>query len=348
MKLNVLVGVVIAIVVATGVGGVLLLKLGAGPTTSPNNQQPPSGDNHLGGGQGENQENQLHEEQLTSDFTPPQGKATHAGEGPWSYRLLSATSDGLTFTRTDNIITDQGDVPDLVQDNNGWIYLYYVGWTVGDENNKTVVAISQDGGSTWVYKKLHLTGFDGMTEPCDPDVQILPNGTFRLYLTSAQSSGSKTSIYYAEGTDGINFTKMGVAFSRPGKSLIDPTTILIGSTWHIFTRGDVDTPNANAHGTSSDGTNFTFDEEKVFPIDGVERTMGNGIAVPGGYRFYAHGGSPAITSFFTTDGVTWTADPGARLTLDNTTGKEANIIKEPAVVRLSNGSYFMVYAVGIP
>jgi hypothetical protein len=46
--------------------------------------------------------------------------------------------------------------------------------------------------------------------------------------------------------------------------------------------------------------------------------------------------------------VTWTADPSARLTLDNTTGKEANIIKEPAVVRLANGSYFMVYTVGIP
>jgi hypothetical protein len=341
MKLNVVVGIAIAVVIVAGVGGVLLLRTPAGPS-----------ENQPGGDQGENQqpENQPLGGQLTSDFTPPQGKATGpAGDGPWSYRLLSATStDGLTFTRTNNVITDQADVPDLVQDNNGWIYLYYVGWTVGDETNKTVVAISQDGGSTWIYKKLHLTGFDDMTEPVDPDVQILPNGTFRLYLTSAQSSGAKTSIYYAEGTDGINFTNKGVAFSRTGKSLIDPTTALIGSTWHIFTRGDVDTTDANSHGTSSDGTNFTFDEEKVFTIDGEERTMGNGIAVPDGCRFYAHAGSPAITSFFTTDGVTWTADTDACLTLDETTGQETQIIKEPAVVRLENENYFMVYAVGIP
>jgi len=290
------------------------------------------------------------QEQLTSDFTPPTGKATGLGpDGPWTYRLLSAVStDGINFIRTNNVITDQGDVPDLVQDGNGWIYLYYVGWTVGNETNKTVVAISQDGGSTWVYKKLHLTGFDNMAEPVDPDVQILPNGTFRLYLTSSQSSDQKTSIYYAEGTDGINFTKKGIAFSRAGKSSIDPTTILIGSTWHIFARGDVDVQGANSHGTSSDGTSFTFDEEKVFTIDNAKRTMGNCIAVTGGYRFYAHGGSPAITSFFTTDGVTWTADSGTRLTLDNTTGKETKIIKEPAVVKLSNGSYFMVYTVEIP
>lgn len=341
MKLNAVVGIVVAVVIVAGVGGVLMLKSPAGPS-----------ENQPGSGQGENQlpENQLPGGELTSDFVPPTGKTTGpASDGPWSYRLLGATStDGLTFTRTNNVITDQGDVPDLVQDNQGWIYLYYVGWTVGDETNKTVVAISQDGGATWVYKKLHLTGFDNMAEPVDPDVQILPDGTFRLYLTSAQSLGSKTSIYYAEGADGVSFTNKGVAFSRPGKSLIDPTTVLIGSTWHIFTRGDVDVPDANSHGTSSDGTNFTFDEEKVFTIDSGERTMGNGIAVPGGCRFYAHGGSPAITSFFTTDGVTWTADSGARLTLDNTNGKEANIIKEPAVVRLANGSYFLAYAVGIP
>ncbi|MFN4133147.1 MAG: hypothetical protein ACK4GQ_02120 [Candidatus Hadarchaeales archaeon] len=92
---------------------------------------------------------------LTSDFTPPKGAAAGPGEhGPWSMRPMSATStDGLTFTRTNQVITDQGDVPDLVQDNKGWIYLYYVGWTGGTEQSKTVVAISQDGGSSWCTKK---------------------------------------------------------------------------------------------------------------------------------------------------------------------------------------------------
>src|SRR5436190_17901804 len=66
-------------------------------------------------------------------FTPPTGRGcpvTVLG-GPCGRRLMSARSDdGLTFKRTNHIVTDQGDVPDLVIDSNGWIYLYYVGATV--------------------------------------------------------------------------------------------------------------------------------------------------------------------------------------------------------------------------
>lgn len=103
---------------------VLLLRPSAGPTLPTDNQKP--------GGQ------------LTSDFTPPTGKAAdQGGQGPWNQRLIIATStNGLDFARTNQVVTDQGAVPDLAQDNNGWIYLYYTGWTVGAEQNKTVVAIS--------------------------------------------------------------------------------------------------------------------------------------------------------------------------------------------------------------
>ena len=57
-------------------------------------------------------------ETLTSDFLPPQGSVEGPGKfGPWTNRLMIAVSDdGLNFTRTNRVITDQGDVPDLVQD----------------------------------------------------------------------------------------------------------------------------------------------------------------------------------------------------------------------------------------
>jgi hypothetical protein len=349
MKLNLIVGVVIAVVVVAGIGGALLLRTPAGPgTTGPQENQPL--ENQPGGGA------------LTSDFAPPTGKTTGPGEpdpgehGPWNLRLMSATStDGLTFTRTDQVSIDQGDVSDLVQDNNGWIYLYYTGWTVGTENNKTVVAISTDGGSTWIYKKLILAGFDGMSEPVDPDIQLLSDGTFRLYLTSGQlGQGAMTyyaegaMTYYAEGVDGINFTKKGVAFSITDQPVIDPSTLLIGSTWHLFAGGGP--PNQSWHATSSDGKTFTFDELKTFTSDGI--TLGiltNGIPVPGGYRFYAPAPQDnSIRSIFTIDGITWTPDSGSRLTLDVTTGKESWFVKEPAVVRLSNGTYLIVYSTAIP
>lgn len=147
------------------------------------------------------------EEPLISDFTPPTGRGAGAfGIGPWIMRLMSATSaDGLVFNRTNQVITDQGDVPDLVQDARGWIYLYYVGWTVGSERNRLVVAISRDEGRNWVYKKTLLEGFEGMSDPVDPDVQILPDGTFRLYVTASSLSFKHPRTYYAESADGSYF-----------------------------------------------------------------------------------------------------------------------------------------------
>lgn len=288
---------------------------------------------------------------LINDFMPPIGKAQGPGQGngPWNQRLMTATSnDSLNFTRTNQVITDQGSVPDLAVDNQGWIYLYYTAWTVNDEQNKTVVAISQDRGSTWTYKKLNLSGFDEkMASAVDPDIQILSDGVFRLYLTSDPHDGQGPRTYYAEGSDGINFEKRTVAFAQPNQMVLDPSTILIGFTWHYFAGGAPG--EKNWHATSSDGKTFFYDESKTFLIDNKKYMMANGIVVPGGYRFYVFANQDnSLRSFFTTDGVTWTADPGARLTLDPSTGKESSVLGDPTVVRLSDGTYLMVYVTTIP
>lgn len=285
---------------------------------------------------------------LTSDFTPPTGKTSGPGEtGPWNMRLMIATSsDGLTFTRTNKIVTDQGDVPDIIQDSKGWIYLYYTGWTVGNDHDETVVAISTDKGDSWVYKKLVFSGFEGMSEPVDPDIVILPDGTFRLYVTSDSHDGNGPRTYYAEGTDGINFSNKGVAFSQPGKNTImDPTVLQIGNTWYYF--AGTDSPDTMWYAKSTDGKTFSLvSKEPRLTINGEKQMMVNGIAVPGGYRFYAS--AKEINSFFTTDGKTWTPDAGSRLTSDTSSGLETAFIKEPAVVKLSDGNYLMVYAAEIP
>ncbi len=289
----------------------------------------------------------------TSDFTPPTGRDGNALEGPGVSRLMTATSlDGLSFTRTGLIVTDQGDVPDLVTDARGWVYLYYVGWTVGTERNKPVVAISRDAGRTWVYKKLVLTGFEGMRDPVDPDVQVLPDGTFRMYLTSAEANDlERAKTYFAEGTDGIHFTKMGVAFAPATGVSLDPSTVKIGSTWRMFSGG---TPGSNHHATSADGRVFTFDREMTFLRNGIGQLMANGIPVPGGTRFYTFdstppvGGQRGINSVFTADGVTWTVDAGQRLSPDPASTKENNGLKDPAAVRLSDGTYLMVYSTRVP
>jgi len=296
---------------------------------------------------------------LTSDFIPPSDAASQpwpGDHGPWNLRLLSATSsDGLTFARSSHVVINQGDVPDLTMDDNGWLYLYYTGWTVGSEMNKTVVAISADQGSTWIYKKLVFSGFTGMADPVDPDIQILSDGTFRLYLTSDPNDGNGQRTYYAEGTDGIHFTCQGVAFAQAGKPVMDPSTLRIDETWHYFAGGATDGgEGSNWYATSSDGKTFTKANIcPTFEANGLHFLVSNLIRVPDGYRFYGFScvdpnTASVIGSFFSTNGESWIADDGVRLTVDPSTGNETWSVKDPAVVRLSDGTYLMVYVTGIP
>lgn len=289
----------------------------------------------------------------TSDFTPPEGAAEGPGTyGPWNTRLLLATSeDGLNFTQTNVVVTDQGDVPDLAMDENGWIYLYYTGWTIEVEgetiNNQTVVAISTDQGETWAYKTLELEGLENMSAPVDPDIQILEDGTFRLFLTADPHDGDGPRSYYSESEDGIHFELGGVAFAQPGFPVLDPNTILIGETWHYFAGGS---PNSNWHATSSDGKSFTeaADINDQLTVNGEVYMMSNGLAVNDGYRYFAFSNiDKDIRSFFTTDGVTWEAED-AVLTVDEASGLETEFVKDASVVRLEDGTYLMVYVSLIP
>ena len=64
--------------------------------------------------------------------------------------MTAVSSDALAFTRTGTIIGDQLNVPDLVYDADGYLFLYFSGYTLGDRVNSTAVAISADDGDTWV------------------------------------------------------------------------------------------------------------------------------------------------------------------------------------------------------
>lgn len=290
-------------------------------------------------------------QKLTSDFEPPTGSVTGpANSGPWNSRLMIATStDGLHFERTNEVVTDQADVPDLILGPDGTLYLYYTGWTVGNKKNATVVAISTDQGESWVYKYVELEGFENMAAPVDPDIQILDDGTFRLYITSDENQGAGPGTNYAEGTDGIHFTRKGVAFNPTDSNapVLDPSSILIGDTWHLFNGGSK--PGTNWHSTSSNGTSFTLVGEQAFTLDGEGYMMANGVAINGGGRMYAFSNKVGdIRSFTSTDGTTWTADEGVRLELDESSGLESQHVKDPGVVQLSDGTYLMVYSTQIP
>lgn len=363
--LNIIIAIIVGAVIILGGAYVIVRRSGQPVAPEPKLADQQSGVQQSPAEQSPQQnaipKKERFKESLISDFKPPSGSgqppqgAQQVGLWPpWLTRLMTAVSaDGLNWTRTNQVVTDQGDVPDLTIDKNGRIYLYYLGWTVGNQQNVTVVAMSDNKGKTWVYKKLKLIGFENMAPPTDPDIQILPDGTFRLYLTSQELSGQPSSpqpyTYYAEGTDGITFTKRGVAFQPSGGLAMDPSIVLVGSTWHYFAGG---IPGVNWHATSQDGKSFTLESQRTFTIGGQKYLMANGIPVEGGARFYAffadRQGDVNIASFFSSDGNTWTADPGFRLTLDTSNGKESVGVKDPSVIKLQDGTYLMVYVTKIP
>jgi hypothetical protein len=126
----------------------------------------------------------------------------------------------------------------------------------------------------------------------------------------------------------------------------------VGGVWHLFTGGIPGfEPSRDLCGRPDV---HVHDGEVVVPKDGVGQIFANGVAVPGGYRFYTFDAMPpigqaqGINSAFSTNGTSWTADPGRRLSLDVSTGKESSALKDPAVVRLDDGTYLMAYSTRIP
>ena len=77
----------------------------------------------------------------TSDFTPPIGRATESSSSPTDERrLMTATStDGLHFTPTGKILTDQANVPDLITELDGTLRVYYIGQSIETGKEESTV-----------------------------------------------------------------------------------------------------------------------------------------------------------------------------------------------------------------
>ena len=208
------------------------------------------------------------------------------------------------------------------------------------------MAISQDKGKTWIHKYIKIYDGDQVKSGTDPDVEILEDGTFRIYFISSDFRSPTPRIYYADGTNGYDFTYGGVSFEENGDA-IDSSTFKVGDLWHQFTL--VGNTLHQYHATSEDGKIFTLYKTEDFTSGKKSYVMANEIQVDGGVRFYAFDlGDTSFRSFFSTDGYTWTMEDGARLTFDKNNQLESKYIKDPAVAKLADGTYIMAYATVMP
>ncbi len=305
--------------------------------------------------QTEDSEEETAVDYTASDFTPPTGKAEGADDdNPWNSRMLFATSeDGLTWTKTNQLIADQANVPSVTMDSEGRIFVYHVTWTEGLQN-QAVVAISEDKGENWVFKKVVVDGIEENMKPAtDPCIVQLEDGTFRLYFTSEIQGVGHPEVFSSVSDDGINFVLeegARVSIAETGEKLIDPTVFKIGETWHLYTLY-LGGSEGNFHATSEDGLTFTEED----PIE-ERMILSNGITMDGVSRFYGFKHAEdtdakyafEIYSWTSEDGFTWTQDEGIRLEYDEENEMEKKFVKDPAVVQLDDGTYMMFYITAIP
>ncbi|MBI5794387.1 hypothetical protein HZA87_04910 [Candidatus Uhrbacteria bacterium] len=280
-----------------------------------------------------------------SDFQPIQAQGSVVEDGderPLNSTLATAiSSDELTFAPTDNWITDQAHLPDAVIDKKGHIFLYYSGWIVGNDLDRTAVAISQDNGKTWVYKKLTITGGEAYSLPQAVDVVYLPEGTFRLYYT-AHAIDFIGGLHYAESQDGLNFVYKGTVFVPTGYEAKNSTTFKIGDTWHLYAVSE-EGPQALWHLTSSDGVAFEVYAKTSFPMDGESVLPANGTWVDDTFHLFVSTSSGTIKSWSTKNGYDWYPDDGVRLSPQD----GHTLVKDPTIVELKDGSRLMIYVTDI-
>jgi len=302
---------------------------------------------------------QTADRQLTGDFLPEtEASASPESdpmiEGPWNGRFMTAVSrDGLTWNKTSVSLGAQLNVPDLVYGPDGTLYLYFAGYTLGEEVNKTAVAISEDDGQTWIWKYINWIDKPGANDPGDPTVLYLEDeGVFRMWATMSMSG--ENTAHWLDSTDGITFTYQGQAFDV-GENAIVPSVLDIGGTLHLYTG---DHPNKLTwHGVSDDKKTFEFVEkldlqieDDRYPSGASSHFAGNAVPADNGYRMYTYGRTPqdtgVIGSVFSQDGSTWESE-GVILEVD-LIDLETDFVKDPAVIQRPDGSWFMVYATNIP
>ena len=300
---------------------------------------------------------------LVSDFVPVEGKGDPppgvSVSGPWATRIMLASStDGLTFTRTVEIVADQGGVPNMIVDHDGRVRAYYVAWQQsgnvgGGDGNFTAVAIRTAPGE-WVYHRVRIEGAPPLPHsPVDPSVVLLPDGQYRLFYMAQQTGLQQTGpfdlrIFSATSTDGVDFVlDDGERFGTADGMVFDPTVLETDSGWRMWMG-----PDGSYTASSADGLEFTPTEP--FIIEGYSFQAWSGVAIPGGgYRLYGSllgpAGSGAISSVFSDTGETWRLETGSRLSATGSDpALEAGFGPDNGVAVLPDGSYLLAYLTDIP
>lgn len=247
--------------------------------------------------------------------------------GPYHDKVSFATSpDLINWTDSEEILAEHASVPDVIL-KDGILYVYFVDVTTDGIKEQIGLITSSDSGKTWSERKIiNIEGLKDKTA-VDPAPFLMDDGTIRLYYfdistTMNDPDLSENAIYSAISTDGINFVEEeGVRFEYP--AIFDPDIITNDDGYYMYVGTD---DQKVLYATSSDGLDFEY----------------GGVAMSGG----------AIPNVIFESGKYYLFTGGVDISTSNTPRSfiktpnrfdRGSLTADPGVVKLNDGSYFMVY-----
>ncbi len=254
---------------------------------------------------------------------------------------IARSADGLVFRDSGALQSPNLASPGLMRLGDGQLLAVFDRDSgVAGSSASLVVSRSNDQGHAWSEPKPIQLDWTGPTpELCTHGEWLAaPGGAVRLYFITAgrvaaqvqESPAVKVMVRCAVTRDGTSY-RFDPTVQIPLEEGVPPHLVALelARETHLMlprTRSDAKAQ----HFVSTNGRPFQPSPPPVPPDMDNVRSI---VAVEGGYRAYV-AAEDAVRSLFSTDGSTWAAELGIRLA-----GRW-----DPAVVRLADGSFLMLYS----
>lgn len=257
--------------------------------------------------------------------------------------FITFSKDGGTWD-SGTLIAKQASVPDLLELSidlgkfkKGELLVYYVDFSevIGPGEENISVIVSSDKGRTWSKKtSIKISNKPNKGAAVDPSIIQLSDGRLRIYFFGSDITQGDPAlisgdhkVYSAISSDGINFeTEDGVRLEEP--KLTDPEVIMYKNLWYMYYSTGPDFKLA----TSEDGLRFntkTLSGETMGGVPGA-------LEINGGVRVWSCG--RGLTQSFAPDGLNFRKEQE-----DIFNGEIQGVVCDPAVVKLSDGRFAMLY-----
>jgi len=269
---------------------------------------------------------------------------------------VARSRDGLTFADTGEVLLLHAGAPDLEVLPNGDLLALFDFAGGDDSQRQTVMAASRsrDDGRSWSRAeaiRMHVGGARGRAlHGQHGDIIRDRGGRFRLFFFTdtdlrnghsrgrANGAGLVGSAVTLNGLD--YYVDRRTLIRLPARSEVHPVVARLGTRIHVLAaeRGaalaDTETETARAeHYVSRDGRRFV----RLRPMRTPEvEFLGSIVPVRDSLRAYVSS-EAGVRSLVSRDGRDWASEPGLRL---------ANGW-DPAVARLKDGSYLMLYCAAL-